>query len=88
MKLGSRNRKLPAVPTKELLALPGVYGVKKIEIHKDFDYLQGQNDLAILTLEKSITFDSETKKGELQTKHKSYRIKSKVHTVKLGEVYG
>ena len=76
MKLGSQNRTLPQVPIEELLALPGVYGVKKIEIHEDFEFLPIQNDLAILTLEKSITFDSKTKKGKLQTK--SYLSKSKV----------
>ena len=41
MKLGSLSRTLPQVPNEELLAMPGVYGVKKIETHEDFDLLQG-----------------------------------------------
>ena len=78
MKLGSINKKLPLKPIQELLAIQGVYGVKKIEIHKDYNRLKAYNDLAILTLATPITFDSETKKIELQTK--SYRTKSKVQS--------
>ena len=67
---------MPQEQKKELLKRQGVYGVKNIEIHQDYDALKSQNDLAILTLATPITFDSETKKIELQTK--SYRTKSKV----------
>ena len=67
---------MPQEPKKELLKRQGVYGVKNIEIHQDYDAVNYQNDLAILTLATPITFDSETKKIELQTK--SYHTKSKV----------
>ena len=78
MKLGSINHTLPQVPKQELLTIPGVYGVKKIEIHEDFDDLNEppHSDLAILTLAKPFMFDNKTKKGELQTK--SYHTKSNV----------
>jgi hypothetical protein len=73
---------LPEVPKKELLSLtiPGVYGVKEIEIHEDYveKDVDGKNDLAILTLAKPFMFDNETKKGELQTK--SYHTKGKVES--------
>jgi secreted trypsin-like serine protease len=78
MKLGSRNNTLPQEQKKELLKRRGVYGVKKIEIHEDYDENDVENDLAILTLARPITFDRETKKIELQTK--SYRTKSKVQS--------
>ena len=85
LKLGSINYTLPKVPKKELLKLPGVYGVKKIEIHEDYEKRDEDgsliyliNDLAILTLAKPFMFDDETKKGELQTK--SYHAKGKVES--------
>ena len=83
LKLGSINNTLPQVPKKEL-TIPGVYTVKKIEIHEDYEdkdedgRLSLKNDLAILTLAKPFMFDDETLKGELQTK--SYRTKSKVQS--------
>ena len=78
MKLGSNTTShiLPRKPIQQLLAMQGVYGVKKIEIHKDYYHPKAYNDLAILTLATPIKFDSETKKGELQTKN--YLAKSKV----------
>ena len=77
---------MPQVPKKELLSLtiPGVYEVKKIEIHEDYEdknedgSFSLKNDLAILTLAKPIMFDNETKKGELQTKN--YHAKGKVES--------
>ena len=73
---------MPQVPKKELLKLPGVYGVKKIEIHEDYEDKDSSsyiiNDLAILTLAKPFIFDNETKKGELQTK--SYNTKGIVES--------
>ena len=69
---------MPPEQKEELLKRRGVHGVKKIEIHKDYDDENSQNDIAILTLEKPITFDGETKKIELQTKR--YRTKSKVQS--------
>ena len=69
---------MPQEPKKELLKRHGVYGVKNIEIHQDYDDVNFQNDLAILTLATPITFVTETKKIELQTK--SYRTKSKVQS--------
>ena len=56
--------------------MQGVYGVKKIEIHKDYYRPKAYNDLAILTLARPITFDSGTNKGELQAE--SYLAKSNV----------
>ena len=78
LKLGSINNTLPQVPKKEILTIPGVYGVQKIEIHEDFEDLPDPPDLAILTLAKPFMFDNETKKGELQTK--SYNTKSNVES--------
>ena len=85
MKLGSLNITLPQLPKEKLLnndffgSPVTVYEVKKIDIHEDFESfgtLNAINDLAILTLVKP--FDSETQKGELQTK--SYVPKSKVQS--------
>ena len=67
---------MPPEQKEELLKRRGVHGVKKIEIHKDYEIVL--NDIAILTLEKPITFDGETKKIELQTKR--YRTKSKLQS--------
>ena len=69
---------MPIEQKNELLKRPGVHGVKKIEIHADYDDNEIQNDLAILTLANPITFDDETKKIELQAK--SYRTESKVQS--------
>ena len=69
----SKETLLGLIPS--FLTIPDVYEVKKINIHEDFNGLLG-NNLAILTLAKP--FDSETQKGELQTK--SYRTKSKVQS--------
>ena len=77
LKLGSINYTLPQVPKKELLTIPGVYGVKKIETHEDYED-NDPPDLAILTLAKPFMFDNKTKKGELQTK--SYNTKSNVES--------
>ena len=82
MKSGSLNDlniTLPQLSKEKLLANDffgpeiNVYEVKKIDIHEDFKTL-ANNDIAILTVAKP--FDSETQKGELQTK--SYDPKSKV----------
>ena len=72
---------MPQVPKETLLSkdsfltIPDVYEVKKINTHEDFNGFV-KNNLAILTLAKP--FDSETQKGELQTKN--YRTKSKVQS--------
>ena len=73
---------MPQEQKEELLKRQGVYGVKNIEIHQDYHDVNSQNDLAILTLATPITFDTETKKIELQTK--SYRTKSKVQSKLVG----
>ena len=89
--IGSRNNTLPNVSRhqhlakKKLLKIPGIFGVKKIEIHEN--YVPGQffNDIAIMTMTKPFEFDrktkDKTKKGKLQTK--TYITKSKVFTYSL-----
>ena len=74
------NITLPQLRKEKLLANDffgadiDVYEVKKIDIHEDFNSINFQNDLAILTVAKP--FDTKAKKGELQTE--SYEPKSKV----------
>ena len=52
--------------------MPGIHGVKKIEIHEDYVPGVYLNDLAILTLTKPFIFGKKkmkTEKGKLQTKN-------------------
>ena len=52
--------------------MPGIHGVKKIEIHEDYVPNVYLNDLAILTLTKPFIFGKKkrkTEKGKLQTKN-------------------
>jgi hypothetical protein len=59
---------LPKKSKKQLLKIPGVHGIKKIEIHEDYVPGAFLNDLAIITLTKPFNFRSKKrKKGMLQT---------------------
>ena len=52
--------------------MPGIHGVKKIEIHEDYVPNVYLNDLAILTLTKPFIFGKKkrkTEKGKLQIKN-------------------